>query len=46
MSEVGVLKRRYDYADMAELALDQGYPGESQGVLEQAFAAERVHRAA
>jgi hypothetical protein len=38
MSEVGVLKRGVDYADMAELALDQGYPGESQGVLEHAFA--------
>jgi hypothetical protein len=38
MSEVGVLKRSVDYADMAELALDQGYPGESQSVLERAFA--------
>jgi len=38
MSEVGVLKRGVDYADMAELALDQGFPGESQGVLEHAFA--------
>jgi len=38
MNEVGVLKRSIDYADMAELALDQGYPGESQAVLEHAFA--------
>jgi hypothetical protein len=39
MNEVGVLKRSIDYADMAELALDQGFPGESQSVLEHAFAA-------
>jgi len=39
MSEVGVLKRSVDFADMAELSLDQGYPGESQTVLEHAFAA-------
>ncbi|HEY2417061.1 MAG TPA: hypothetical protein VGH84_04020 [Steroidobacteraceae bacterium] len=39
MSDVGVLKRPGDYADMAELALDQGYPGETQSVLQKAFAA-------
>jgi hypothetical protein len=38
MSDVGVLKRATDYADMAELALDQGYPGETQAVLQKAFA--------
>ncbi|HXN10885.1 MAG TPA: hypothetical protein VN859_06550, partial [Steroidobacteraceae bacterium] len=38
MNEVGVLKRSVDYADMAELALDQGFPGESQAALEHAFA--------
>jgi tetratricopeptide (TPR) repeat protein len=38
MNDVGVLKRPTDYAEMAELALDQGYPGETQAVLEKAFA--------
>ena len=38
MNDVGVLKRPTDYAEMAELALDQGYPAESQAVLEKAFA--------
>jgi hypothetical protein len=38
MNDVGVLKRATDYADMAELALDQGYPGETQAVLQKAFA--------
>jgi tetratricopeptide (TPR) repeat protein len=38
MLDVGVLKRGADYADMAELALDQGYPGETQSVLQKAFA--------
>jgi hypothetical protein len=37
MNDVGVLKRGVDYADMAELALDQGYPGETQSVLQKAF---------
>jgi hypothetical protein len=37
MLDVGVLKRGVDYADMAELALDQGYPGETQSVLQKAF---------
>jgi hypothetical protein len=38
MNDVGVLKRPMDYAEMAELAFDQGYPGETQAVLEKAFA--------
>ena len=38
MNDVGVLKRPTDYAEMAELALDQGYPGETQAILEKAFA--------
>jgi len=38
MNDVGVLKRPMDYAEMAELALDQGYPGEAQAILEKAFA--------
>jgi tetratricopeptide (TPR) repeat protein len=38
MSAVGVLKRPFDYGEMAEIALDLGYPGESQAVLEQALA--------
>jgi hypothetical protein len=38
MNDVGVLKRPSDYAEMAELALDQGYPAESQAILEKAFA--------
>ena len=38
MNDVGVLKRGIDYADMGELALDQGYPGETQTVLQKAFA--------
>jgi tetratricopeptide (TPR) repeat protein len=37
MSAVGVLKRPFDYGEMAEIALDLGYPGESQAVLEQAL---------
>lgn len=39
MNDVGVLKRPGDYADMAEIALDQGYPGETQSILQKAFAA-------
>jgi hypothetical protein len=39
MSDIGVLKRGTDYADMAEIALDQGYPGETVSVLQKAFAA-------
>jgi Tfp pilus assembly protein PilF len=38
MSDVGVLKRGGDYAEMADIALDQGYPGETQAVLQKAFA--------
>jgi hypothetical protein len=38
MSDVGVLKLPSDYAEMAEIALDAGYPGETQSVLQQAFA--------
>lgn len=37
MNDVGVLKLRTDYADMAEIALDQGYPGETVSVLQEAF---------
>jgi tetratricopeptide (TPR) repeat protein len=37
MLDVGVLKRGIDYSDMAELSLDQGYPGETQAVLQKAF---------
>jgi hypothetical protein len=38
MADVGVLKLPSDYAEMAEIALDAGYPGETQNVLQQAFA--------
>ena len=38
MNDVGVLKRSVDFSEMAELALDQGYPGETQSVLQKAFA--------
>jgi hypothetical protein len=38
MVDVGVLKLPTDYAEMAEIALDAGYPGETQNVLQQAFA--------
>jgi Anaphase-promoting complex, cyclosome, subunit 3 len=38
MSDVGVLKRGGDYAEMADIALDEGYPGETQSVLQKAFA--------
>jgi tetratricopeptide (TPR) repeat protein len=37
MDEVGVLKLSRDYADMAEIAQDQGYPGETVSVLQEAF---------
>jgi tetratricopeptide (TPR) repeat protein len=37
MLDVGVLKRGIDYSDMAELSLDQSYPGETQSVLQKAF---------
>src|SRR5665213_260450 len=38
MDDVGVLKQPRDYAEMAELAFDEGYPGEAATVLEKAFA--------
>jgi hypothetical protein len=38
MNDVGVLKLPTDYAEMAEIALDAGYPGETQNILQQAFA--------
>jgi hypothetical protein len=38
MADVGVLKLPSDFAEMAEIALDAGYPGETQNVLQQAFA--------
>jgi tetratricopeptide (TPR) repeat protein len=34
---VDVLKRSDDYKEMAQIALDEGLPGEAQSVLEQAF---------
>jgi len=37
MNDVGVLKLPSDYAEMAEIALDAGYPGETQAILQQAF---------
>jgi hypothetical protein len=37
MYDVGVLKRGSDYAEMADIALDLGYPGEAQSVLQKAF---------
>jgi hypothetical protein len=37
-SEVDVLKRPQDYTEMAELALDQGSPGEAKSILEKGFA--------
>jgi tetratricopeptide (TPR) repeat protein len=38
MSEVDVLKDPTDYSEMAELALDNGSPGEAQSTLEKAIA--------
>ncbi len=38
MAQVGILKRGSDFTEMAQIALDQGNPGEAQTVLEQAFA--------
>jgi Tfp pilus assembly protein PilF len=35
--DVGVLKLPNEYAEMAEIALDQGYPGETVAVLQEAF---------
>ncbi|MBS0388817.1 MAG: tetratricopeptide repeat protein [Proteobacteria bacterium] len=38
MYQVGILTRGSDFTEMAQIALDQGNPGEAQTVLEQAFA--------
>jgi tetratricopeptide (TPR) repeat protein len=37
MSEVDVLQRAEDYTEMAQIALDQGSPGEAQHILEKGF---------
>jgi tetratricopeptide (TPR) repeat protein len=37
MSEVDVLKRPEDYTEMAQLAIEQGSPGEAQHILEKGF---------
>jgi hypothetical protein len=37
MAQVGVLKKGDQYTEMAQIALDQGNPGEAQTVLEQAL---------
>jgi tetratricopeptide (TPR) repeat protein len=36
--KVGVMKRPSEYTEMAQIALDQGLPGEAQAILEEAFA--------
>jgi len=36
-AEVGILNQPADFTDMAQIALDQGNPGEAQAVMEQAF---------
>ncbi len=38
MNDVGALKMPGDYAQMAELSFDAGYPGETVAVLQKAFA--------
>jgi tetratricopeptide (TPR) repeat protein len=38
MNEVGVLKMSNDWAQMAELSFDAGYPGETVAVLQKSFA--------
>jgi tetratricopeptide (TPR) repeat protein len=38
MAQVGILSRGADFTEMAQIALDQGNPGEAQSILEQAFA--------
>lgn len=35
--KVGVMKKPSEYTEMAQIALDQGLPGEAQAVLEDAF---------
>jgi tetratricopeptide (TPR) repeat protein len=37
MSEVDVLARADDYTEMAQLAMEQGSPGEAQAILEKGF---------
>jgi tetratricopeptide (TPR) repeat protein len=37
MNDVGVLRLPTDYAEMAEIALDQGFPGETVTILQEAF---------
>ena len=37
MDDVGVLKQPRDYAMMAQLSFDQGYPGETVSILQEAF---------
>jgi tetratricopeptide (TPR) repeat protein len=37
MKDVGVLRLPTDYAEMAEIALDQGFPGETVATLQEAF---------
>jgi tetratricopeptide (TPR) repeat protein len=37
MAEVDVLNRPEDYKDMAQIALDQGSPGEAEHILEKGF---------
>ncbi len=36
-SEVGILNQPAEFTEMAQIALDQGNPGEAQAVMEQAF---------
>ena len=43
MYQVGILKRGDAYTEMAQIALDQGNPGEAQTILEQAFAKNLYH---
>jgi tetratricopeptide (TPR) repeat protein len=38
MEDVGTLKRADQYSEMAQLAFEQGFPGEAQRILEQGFA--------
>ncbi|HEX4025155.1 MAG TPA: hypothetical protein VHX52_10710 [Steroidobacteraceae bacterium] len=37
MDDVGVLKQPRDFAQMAQLSFDQGYPGETVAILQEAF---------
>jgi tetratricopeptide (TPR) repeat protein len=38
MDDIGVLKEKSDYVEMAQLALDAGVPGEAQGIVEKGVA--------